>query len=133
MFQITRTHKIGAAVLAGTGLAITGLILYKKNAAKIKAKKEDKAYSGATVGTINVIETARQLGLDLGVEYSWYNPQSWTENDGAVLKTIKEFPQSLIGRLRTEYNKIYPKRTLQKDLQTLLPDSYWQQIRTKFL
>lgn len=124
---------IGAGVVGGLALVVTGVVIYKKNAAKIKAKKDDKAYAGATVGTVNVIETAQQIGQDLGVAYAWYNAASWTENDKDVLDTVKAFPQALIPRLRIEYAKKYPGRVLQQDLQKLLPNSYWQQIRAKFL
>jgi hypothetical protein len=117
---------LGAIVLVGGGIA------YNKYSKKRKIIVDSKKYSDATVGTYNVIETAQQLGNDLGYSYSWINPQSWTENDTAVRDTIAAWPKTLMKPLIQEFATRYGK-SLQSECQRLLPASYYQQIRDKFL
>jgi len=130
--KLTTKQKVigigGAALLLGG----TGLYFYKKNQGKVKVIKDIKNFNKSTVGTINVIETAQQLGMDLGTAYGWWSPQNWTENDTAVRDTLLKFPKELMPQLMSEYNKKY-SRNLQVDCQKLLPESYYAQIRTKFL
>lgn len=132
MFQLSKQNKIIAGIAVGTLVLGTGFIIYKKNKNRLSVTRDINNYGSATVGTINVIETAQQLGMDLGIAYSVWNPQSWTENDRAVLDTLLAFPKTLIPRLMSEYNKKY-QRNLQLDVQKLLPASYYAQIRSKFI
>jgi len=127
-----KTEWIAAGV--GTGIVIFGGIwLYnkvKRGSTNIKTKKSATGYSKNTVGNINITETARQLGLDLGYAYASYDPRHWTENDDAILETMKAVPKDLMPKLVIEYFKLY-KRNLQQDLQEKLDD--YDQIRDKFL
>lgn len=130
-----KKHKtpliIGGVILVG-GLGYIGA---KKFLKKQKVKKGVTGYSKHTVTTpqgttLNLVETARQLGIDLGTAYASYDPRSWSENDNAALATIKSVPKNLIPQLMLEYLKLY-NRNLQEDAQKYLDD--YDEIRDKFL
>jgi len=118
MRKFTKNEKILAGVGAG-GLLIGGFLLYRK--ARNKGAKTDRNFDKSTVGSYNIIEVARQIGMDLGTAYGIYDPRRWTENDEAVKKILLELPISLIPFLKLEYSRLY-KRSLQEDLQKLLDD-----------
>jgi hypothetical protein len=122
MSLTTKQKYIGGSILS-LGVIVTGVFTYRHFKKKGEVTRQDKAYTAATktVGgtTVNVIETARQIGMDLGIGYNWADPRHWTENDNAVLQTLLKFPKSLIPQLRTEYAKLY-NSSLQADLQKLL-------------
>lgn len=75
------------------------------------------------------LQNANQIGIDLGVEYSGFNPQSWTENDDAVKELILSIPEQDIDQLIKDYKKIF-SRDLVNDLQTKLDD--WEEVKYKF-
>jgi hypothetical protein len=119
---------IGGGLFVIGGGVFFGNKIYKK----IKLKKDLKNYSKATLpgGKLNVIESARQIGLDLGTAYPAYDPRSWTENDNEVRDEVLKYPKTLIPRLKTEYAKLY-SRDLQADLQKLLGS--WAKVKHLFL
>jgi hypothetical protein len=129
--QLTTKQKYiaGGSLLALAGVG--GFILYKskKGANKRKSEKEMKKYDQAKVGNINVREVARQIGIDLGYAYDWYDPRRATENDDAVLAVLQKFPPDLIPMLRQQYSDLYDGRDLQADLQKVL-DEY---VKIKYL
>jgi len=130
MINPTKNQLILGGVIL-TAVAGTGLYIRHKNK-KDQPKKDAKKYSESTVGTYNVIETAQQLGMDLGIHYSWYDLRSVTENDTAVRDTLMSWPKSLIKPLVIQFATRYNKN-LQAECQRLLPASYYAQIRDKFL
>lgn len=118
MKALTKNEKILAGV--GTGaLLIGGILLYRS--IRNKGAKADRNFDKSTVGSFNIVEVARQIGMDLGTAYGIYDPRRWTENDAAVKKILLQFPVSLIPFLKIEYSRLY-KRSLQEDLQKLLDD-----------
>lgn len=126
-------------VLMGIGHLALGYFAYTKltdAAAKRKGIKEVTKYQKASVksaqgASINIIETAKQLGLDLGVAYSWWNPQSWTENDNAAKALILQIPKDLIPVVAREYAALYPGRSLYSDVQNYLDD--YSEVRHLFI
>lgn len=121
-------------IYAGVGLAAltAGFIIYKKNADKIKLVKDVKAFKGKTVGGINSVETARQLGQDLGTIYGWADPRHWTENDDAATATMMSLPVAMVPAVSLEYAKL-TKSDLQADCQRLLSAKDYAKIRNKFI
>lgn len=120
-------------LMIGGGLLGAGLGIYfgNKFLKKVKLKKDLKNYSKATLPSgINYIESARQIGMDLGVAYPPYDPRSWTENDNAARDEVLKFSKAQIPRLKNEYAKLY-SRDLQADLQKLLGD--WSKVKNLFL
>jgi hypothetical protein len=121
--------KTKKALAWGIGATIAGGIIYwggKKYFKTLKTKKEINTYSQSTVslpsgGTLNVIETARQLGIDLGFAYPSWDPRAWSENDTAAFNLIKKVPKTLMPKVAIEYFKLY-KRNLQEDCQKVLDD-----------
>lgn len=114
--------------VGGLALGTLGYFGFKKIQKKLKNKKAVTNYSNATVntpsGTINIVETARQLGMDLGFAYPSWDPRSWTENDDAALATLKKVPKTLMPKVALEYFKQF-NRNLQQDCQKVL-DGYSQ-------
>jgi len=132
--NFNKFYKNNKPVVVGGGgalLLLGGFLLYKKHSKKGKVIKSIKTFPNATVGSINLIETAQQLGQDLGFAYDFYDPRRWTENDDAVIKTILQVPKSLMGALQLEYAKQYPGRSLQLDCQKLVGD--YAKIRSQFI
>lgn len=129
---LSRNQKLIGGGILGAVVLIGGGIAYNKYSKKRKIIVDSKKYSDATVGTYNVIETAQQLGNDLGYSYGWWNPSNWTENDTAVRDTIAAWPKTLMKPLIQEFATRYGK-SLQAECQRLLPSSYYSQIRDKFL
>ncbi|OCB72711.1 hypothetical protein SAMN05192550_2814 [Flavobacterium glycines] len=73
--------------------------------------------------------SAQQLAVDLGVKYSdagnWWdflNPRGWTENDAAVLRTLK-YQVRNIHLVEKLYFEVYTKRRNLKDDVNKLLDS----------
>lgn len=125
----TKQKVIGLASLTGL---VLGAIWLKSRSGKVKLLKSVTSFKNSTVGTINVIEVARQLGMDLGTAYNFYDPRHWTENDSAVRDTLLQIPHSLMTQVSIEYAKLY-KSNLQQDVQRLLPASDYQKVRSLFL
>lgn len=117
----------GIFLLGGLG---TAGYLIAKNYKKNQAVKDAKAFQKATVGTINLIETARQIGYDMGVNRWSIDPRSWTENDNAIRDSVLKVPKNLIPQLSLEYAKLY-SRDLQADLQAHLDD--YSKVRYLFI
>ncbi len=127
---ITTKHKIFAGI--GLGLLVTGGIIYAKRSKQIKLIKDTRDFKKSTVGGINPIETARQLGQDLGTIYGTFDPRHWTENDSAAVATMMQLPAALVPAVALEYAKL-TKSSLQADCQRLLPAADYSKIRSKFL
>lgn len=65
----------------------------------------------------------------LGVNYSWYNPQSWSENDAEVAKILIRQVYNF-KHLETLYYKTYAKgRNLKADVLKLLDNAELQKVR----
>lgn len=121
------------------GLALAGGFIgykkYKSWAEKQKTKKGVTSYNNATVstpsGSINLVETARQLGLDLGTAYGSWDPRSWSENDDAIEATLKKIPKNLFAQIALEYFKLY-NRDLRADVQKNLDTDNYKRIQYLF-
>jgi hypothetical protein len=125
--QTKQNLQIGGGIAAAGLIGFFGYKFYKK----AKLKKDLKNYSKATLpGGINYIESARQIGFDLGTAYPSWDPRSWTENDSAAREEVLKFSKAQIPRLKNEYAKLY-SRDLQADLQKLLAD--WAKVKHLFL
>lgn len=101
--------------IVGVGLTLGLIIIFRKPLPKI--------------GTTSLMN-ARQIGLDLGTAYPFYDPLSWTENDSAVEELILSIPQSNIPQLETDYRKLF-NRELAADLQEKLDG--WNNVKDKFI
>jgi len=121
--------KIGGIILGGIAVG-TGIVYVVKKSKQVKLVKDVKTFGKSTVGNINIIETARQLGIDLGTAYGSLDPRSWTENDDKARDALLQVPKSLIPQLEIEYAKLY-KRNLQADVQKNLDD--YDKVRYLFL
>ena len=127
-------NKTKQYLVIGGGILLAGTSAYfgNKLVKKMKLKKDLKNYSKASLPSgVNYIESARQIGMDLGIAYPSWDPRSWTENDGAVRDEIMKFTKAQIPRLKQEYAKLY-SRDLQADLQKLNSE-YWPKYKNLFL
>jgi hypothetical protein len=129
------TQQKNYAYAGLTGLVIVGGIVLYKKLNKPNINKQNKEFDNANMtlpsgGSINIIEVARQLGMDMGTAYSWYDPRSATENDDDVKALLLTVPKPLIPFVRSEYAKLY-NRNLQADLQKHLDD--YDEIRYLFV
>lgn len=87
-----------------------------------------------------VQSSAKQLAEDLGVKYSdaghWWdflNPRGWTENDAAVLKTLK-FQVRNIQLVEKLYYSVYTnRRNLKDDVNKLLDSSELKELKAYYL
>ena len=125
MRKLTDTQK-NIAFGVGAGVLVFGGYKIYRALQKPNINKQTKDFNKATQtlpsgGTINIIEVARQLGIDLGYAYAWYDPRRATENDDAAKKLLLSVPKPLIPFVVAEYGKLY-NRNLQTDLQTVLDD-----------
>jgi hypothetical protein len=126
MRKLTTNEKLIGGSIAGVGIIGLGYFAIKR----LRKKSIINRFPGSTYGTVNVIETAQELGMNLGTAYSFYDPRHWFEDDGDVNEILLKFPKALIPQLTTEYYKLY-KRNLQSDLQSML-DNY-NEIRYLFV
>lgn len=118
---------IGGAVLGLAGLAF--VVIRKKVKAKAAAKAIVKG--GNKQLGINIPDIAKQIGLDLGTAYPWYDPRSATENDDAVRILVLKVPRPYIPQLKTEYKRFYPGRDLESDLRKNLDG--WEDVKYLFV
>lgn len=107
--------KIIIGVLVGTGVGLGLVILFRKKMPPLTTKS---------------LQNARQLGLDLGTAYPFYDPLSWTENDQHAEDLIASIPASQIPQLEADYKKIF-QRDLAADLQEKLDG--WNNVSYKFI
>lgn len=70
-----------------------------------------------------VKEDTRKIAHHLGVNYAWYNPQSWTENDSEVAQLLMQ-QRPNIQHVENLYFKVYAKgRNLKNDVYKSLDKS----------
>lgn len=73
---------------------------------------------------------ARQVAYNLGVNFAWYDPRSWSENDSAVLNLLKPLNSGQIKTVSSLYYNCYATgRSMQDDCLKLLPASFYNQIK----
>lgn len=131
MNKNTKYTLIGGTLLV---IATGGIFAYKKIKNKADTRKAINAIkkgSDSTLG-INIPEIAKQLGLELGTAYPWYDPRHATENDEKAKILVLKVPKPYIPKLIDEYGKVPETkgRNLQSDLQKLLDD--WSEVSYLF-
>jgi len=115
------------------GVAVLGIILLTSKDEKNPDDLDYGKYQDKATG-LNALDIARKIGMDLGVAYDWYDPRSYSENDDAVLKTVMSIPKNpndFMPKVSLAYRDLY-ERSLATDLQHLLPEDYWEQIKHRF-
>lgn len=119
----------------GGGIATLalGTFAYFKISKSVKQKAAAKAVvkGGNKVLGINIPDIAKQIGLELGTAYPWYDPRSATENDDAARILVLKVPKPYIPQLVSEYKKQYPGRNLETDLRKLLDG--WETVSYLFV
>lgn len=95
-----------------------------------KQIKEDIAkelnFSNAFSSDRIVADTIK-IAERLGVVYSWWNPQSWTEDEHAVLVTLSDYDRDNFSVLLSSYLRKY-NRNLVEDLYSYLSTDEIQYI-----
>ena len=94
-----------------------------------KLKSGEAPPKGQSV--VNLAQITDKIAQDLGIAYSWWNNQSWTENDTEVYKTILTIPQALIPQVVGLYFEKY-KRNLKQDLSELLDTPEYNKVKYLF-
>jgi hypothetical protein len=135
---------VTASLLGASGLVYFGSKFLKNRKLKKSIKDYDK--ERYTIGgkklkageappkgqaVVNLAQITDKIAQDLGTAYSGWNPQSWTENDTEVYKTILTIPQSLIPQVVNLYFEKY-KRNLKKDLSELLDTTEYNKVKYLF-
>ncbi len=114
-------NKTKTYIGVGVGLAtsIGGYAVYRKVSKDVKQKAAAKAIAkgGNKQLGINVSDIAKQLGIEMGFAFPWYDPRRATENDLAARILITKVPKPQIPFLIKEYSRHYPGRSVADDLR----------------
>jgi transposase-like protein len=114
--------KIKTYIYIALGLATAagGYAGYRKISKDVKQKAASKALTtgGNKALGINIADIAKQLGIEMGFAYPWYDPRRATENDLATRILVMKVPKPYIPQLSKEYARFYPGRNLSDDLRT---------------
>jgi hypothetical protein len=103
----------------GLAAAIGSYAVYRKVSKDVKQKAAAKAIAkgGNKQLGINVSDIAKQLGIEMGFAFPWYDPRHATENDLAARILITKVPKPQIPLLIKEYARFYPGRSVSDDLR----------------
>jgi hypothetical protein len=114
VLKIIKENK--TPILAGVG-GLAAYVAYRhfKKMAKLKKKK--------IVGGINVTDLANQIGDAYGVDYAFYDPRFWSENESEAIKLLQSIPITLIPEVEKEYTRIF-ERSLRTDSMKYLKEDY---------
>ncbi len=79
-----------------------------------------------------VKEDTRKIVHHLGVNYDWYDPRRWTENDKEVAMLLMQ-QRPNINLVENLYYKVYTKnRNLKNDVYKLLDKTQLTQVQTYY-
>lgn len=86
---------------------------------------------GSIIDPAQVASDAAEIIEALGVDYSWYNPYGWTEDEERVLVILGNYNPSTAGILVSTYDSAY-SRSLQRDCVRYLNTSQYESVRHLF-
>jgi hypothetical protein len=91
--KFVKDNKTPLLVGGGGLLAYVGYRHFRKMQ-KLKKKK--------VINGINITDLANQIGDAYGVDYAFFDPRFWSENERQAIKLLQSIPIALISEVEKE-------------------------------